>query len=239
MLGEQATPERSPTPSGNGSASTGPFREQYLLYMGRSLQGDLGISIVRGDPVLPTSCAAFPPPWSWRRGHGARARHRRPARHRLGRAAAIDHRQPVARGGAHGRVDADLLARADAGLGLRRGARWLPTGFRLDAGTVFRPVTNFVILDASLQGDWAMLRDALRHLVLPAVALATIPLAVIARMTRASMLEVLSRDYIRTADAKGLSPGDGRAPSRAAERAAARADGRSGCRSARLLAGAS
>ena len=49
-----------------------------------------------------------------------------------------------------------------------------------------------------------MLGDALRHLVLPPLALATIPLAVIARMTRASMLEVLSRDYIRTAEAKGL-----------------------------------
>jgi peptide/nickel transport system permease protein len=49
-----------------------------------------------------------------------------------------------------------------------------------------------------------MLGDALRHLVLPATALATIPLAVIARMTRASMLEVLSREYIRTAEAKGL-----------------------------------
>jgi peptide/nickel transport system permease protein len=46
--------------------------------------------------------------------------------------------------------------------------------------------------------------DAVRHLVLPAIALATIPLAVIARMTRASMLEVLSRDYIRTAESKGL-----------------------------------
>ena len=75
---------------------------------------------------------------------------------------------------------------------------------RLDSGTSFEPWTNFVIMDALLTGDWAALRDALRHLVLPAVALATIPLAVVARMTRASMLEVLSRDYIRTAEAKGL-----------------------------------
>jgi ABC-type dipeptide/oligopeptide/nickel transport system permease component len=67
------------------------------------------------------------------------------------------------------------------------------------------PWTNFVILDSLLQGDWASLADALRHLILPALALATIPLAVIARMTRASMLEVLSREYIRTAEAKGLS----------------------------------
>ena len=82
--------------------------------------------------------------------------------------------------------------------------RWLPTGFRMEAGTSFQPITNFVILDTVLERDWAALVDALRHLVLPSVALATIPLAVIARMTRASMLEVLSRDYIRTAEAKGL-----------------------------------
>jgi peptide/nickel transport system permease protein len=82
--------------------------------------------------------------------------------------------------------------------------KWLPTGFRLEAGTSFEPVTNFVILDTILRRDWATFGDALKHLILPSLALATIPLAVIARMTRASMLEVLSRDYIRTAEAKGL-----------------------------------
>ena len=83
--------------------------------------------------------------------------------------------------------------------------RVLPTGFRLESGTTLVPWTNFVVLDAALQRDWSALVDALRHLVLPALALATIPLAIIARMTRASMLEVLSREYIRTAEAKGLS----------------------------------
>ena len=81
---------------------------------------------------------------------------------------------------------------------------WLPTGARLDSVADYEPWTHFVLIDAVLQRNWAMIPDALRHLVLPAVALATIPLAVIARMMRASMLEILSRDYIRTADAKGL-----------------------------------
>jgi peptide/nickel transport system permease protein len=81
----------------------------------------------------------------------------------------------------------------------------LPTGFRLDSESTFRPITNFVILDALLQRQWAVLGDALRHLILPAVALATIPLADNTRMTRASLLEELTRDYIRTARAKGLS----------------------------------
>ena len=61
-----------------------------------------------------------------------------------------------------------------------------------------------MLLDAALGGNGTAFRDALRHLVLPAVALATIPLAIVARMTRASMLEVLSREYMRTAEAKGL-----------------------------------
>ena len=85
--------------------------------------------------------------------------------------------------------------------------RVLPTGFRLDTGTAFVPWTNFVIVDAALQGNWPLLVDALRHLILPALALATIPLAIVARMTRASMLEVLSREFIRTAEAKGLPQG--------------------------------
>ena len=68
------------------------------------------------------------------------------------------------------------------------------------------PVTGFMLLDTLITGDWGAFWDALRHLVLPAIVLGTIPLAVIARITRSSMLEVLSEDYVRTARAKGLSP---------------------------------
>ena len=67
-----------------------------------------------------------------------------------------------------------------------------------------RSVTNFNILDSLITGNGKALVASLRHLVLPAVALSTIPMAVITRMTRASLLEVLSQDYIRTAEAKGL-----------------------------------
>src|SRR2546427_4335716 len=83
--------------------------------------------------------------------------------------------------------------------------RVLPTGFRLDPGAALVPWPLFVIVDAALQGNWRVLVAALRHLILPTLALATIPLAIVARMTRASMLEVLSREFIRTAEAKGLS----------------------------------
>jgi dipeptide transport system permease protein len=70
----------------------------------------------------------------------------------------------------------------------------------------FEPVTGFMTIDALLSGQDGAFLDALHHLVLPAIVLGTVPLAVIARMTRSSMLEVLSEDYVRTARAKGLSP---------------------------------
>ena len=68
----------------------------------------------------------------------------------------------------------------------------------------YEPRTGLVILDSLLEQNWPLLVDRLRHLILPAVALGTIPMAIIARMTRSSMLEVLSQDYVRTARAKGL-----------------------------------
>ena len=82
---------------------------------------------------------------------------------------------------------------------------WLPVSGRLTIGVDLDTITNFYILDAVLTGNWAALRDALWHLILPAVTLSTIPLAIVARMTRSSMLEVLRQDYIKTAKAKGLS----------------------------------
>ncbi len=84
--------------------------------------------------------------------------------------------------------------------------QWLPPSGRIgiDAGYSFQPITGFFIFDALIQGDFAALGNILSHLVLPAVTLSTIPLAIIARITRSAMLEVLSQDYIRTARSKGL-----------------------------------
>ena len=70
----------------------------------------------------------------------------------------------------------------------------------------FEPVTGFMLIDSLLSDQKGAFKDALHHLVLPMIVLGTVPLAVIARMTRSSMLEVLSEDYVRTARAKGLSP---------------------------------
>jgi peptide/nickel transport system permease protein len=68
-------------------------------------------------------------------------------------------------------------------------------------------VTNLMTVDALLAGEFGGFMDALRHLVLPGIALGTIPLAIIMRITRASVIEVLNEDYVRTANAKGL-PGN-------------------------------
>ena len=205
MLGERATPEKVAEVRARLGLDR-PIWQQYVLYIGNAVRGDLGVSIVRGDPVASDLLRRFP------------------ATVELAIAAivvAIALGIPIGVASAVWRNSPlDSLARLGALTGVSMPIFWLglvlawffgvelrilPTGFRLASGTSFVPWTNFVILDAVLQRDGAVLADAVRHLILPALALATIPLAVIARMTRASMLEVLSREYIRTAEAKGLS----------------------------------
>jgi peptide/nickel transport system permease protein len=83
---------------------------------------------------------------------------------------------------------------------------WLPTVGRQSVLIETEHPTNFYILDAIITRDWAALWDAIRHLILPAIALGSIPLAIITRITRASVLDVQNEDYVRTARAKGLAP---------------------------------
>lgn len=83
---------------------------------------------------------------------------------------------------------------------------WTPVSGRMSVMYYVEPVTGFMLIDTLLSGEKGAFQSAVSHLILPAIALGTIPLAVIARMTRSSMLEVLGEDYIRTARAKGLSP---------------------------------
>jgi dipeptide transport system permease protein len=68
----------------------------------------------------------------------------------------------------------------------------------------FQPVTGFMLIDSLLSGQKGAFLDAARHLILPTIVLGTVPLAIVARMTRSAMLEVLEEDYVRTAKAKGL-----------------------------------
>ena len=81
---------------------------------------------------------------------------------------------------------------------------WFPMSGRIGTDVDLTVITNFYVLDSILTRNWDALEDVLLHLALPAMALSTIPLAIVARMTRSSMLEVLRQDYIKTARAKGL-----------------------------------
>jgi peptide/nickel transport system permease protein len=82
----------------------------------------------------------------------------------------------------------------------------LPTVGRISVLIDLEHPTNFYLLDAIIAGDPEAFWDVLKHLILPAIALGSIPLAIVARITRAATLDVQNEDYVRTARAKGLSP---------------------------------
>ena len=85
------------------------------------------------------------------------------------------------------------------------GVNLFPISGRISLQYTVTPITHLIVLDALLEGNWQAAGDALWHLVLPALTLGTIPLAIVAKITRSGMLDVLRSDYIRTARAKGLS----------------------------------
>jgi peptide/nickel transport system permease protein len=83
---------------------------------------------------------------------------------------------------------------------------WLPSVGRASVLIEAEHPTGFYVLDAIITRNWAAFVDCIKHLILPAIALGSIPLAIITRITRASVLDVQNEDYVRTARAKGLPP---------------------------------
>jgi peptide/nickel transport system permease protein len=83
---------------------------------------------------------------------------------------------------------------------------WLPSIGRQDVLIDARHPTNFYVLDGLVTGNWTAMWDAIKHLILPAIALGSIPLAIVARITRAAVLDVQNEDYVRTGRAKGMRP---------------------------------
>ena len=183
-----------------------PIMVQYGIYISRVLQGDLGRSIITHAPVLDEFRALFP------------------ATIELG-ACAILFALIVG-------IPAGILAAVkrnsvfDHGVmgvsltGYSMPIFWwglllillfsvqldlTPVSGRIDVRYFIEPVTGFLLIDSWLAGDKGAFWSAVSHLLLPTIVLGTQPLAVIARMTRSSMLEVLGEDYVRTARAKGLS----------------------------------
>jgi peptide/nickel transport system permease protein len=206
LLGERATPATIERLRHQYGLDRSIF-VQYEKYMETTLQGDLGYSIASRRPVT------------------EELRHRFPATVELALAAmvfAITFGVPLGFFAAkrygtlfdHGSLFASLIGISIPifFLGLilkyifavRLG--WLPSVGQIDVTKDVKHPTNFYVLDAIITRDWATLVDVLKHLILPAVALGTIPLAIVARITRASVLDVQNEDYVRTARSKGLSP---------------------------------
>jgi peptide/nickel transport system permease protein len=204
ILGQHATPQLV----AQITAAEGldkPLYVQYVAYLGRLLHGDFGASFIDGREVAGTFLIRFPATVEltigaliFAVGLGIP----------LGRLAA---RHP------NGWIDGVVTAISLFGISIPVFVlgytlafifgvelHWLPTLGQNDPRLGVDPVTHFAIIDAILAGHWYVI-DALAHLILPSIALGTIPLAVFTRITRASVIEVSNEDYVLTARAKGLT----------------------------------
>jgi dipeptide transport system permease protein len=182
-----------------------PLDVQYSRYVTRVLHGDLGRSIVTHAPVLAEFADVFPATVELAlsamlfalllglpAGILAAVRRNSFLDHGVMGIALVGYSMPIFWWGLL------LILLFSVNLDLT------PVSGRIAVAYYVEPVTGFMLIDTLLAGDRAAFLSALSHLVLPAVVLGTVPLAVIARMTRSAMLEVLGEDYIRTARAKGL-----------------------------------
>ena len=204
LLGERATPEAVERINELYGFNR-PVHEQYFSWLGQLLQGNFGASTRTGVPVLEEFLLRFPATIELTIlalliavGIGIPLGYLA-ARHQ-GRA--LDHATVVA----------SLLGVTIPVFFLAFLLKWLfavqlglfPSAGRQSPSMIATHPTGFYVLDGLLTGEWDAAWDALQHLVLPAVALGSIPLAIIARITRASVIEVQGADYVRTARAKGL-----------------------------------
>jgi peptide/nickel transport system permease protein len=204
LLGQHATPELTAKIRAQLGLDK-PLYEQYLLYMSQLAHGDFGKSIINNRPILEEFAVRFPGTVEltigaliFAVGLGIP----------LGRFAA----RHVQRWGDGLVTVVSLLGISIPifvlGLTLQYifsvVLRVLPASGTIDPRLQIPPVTNLVLIDALLVGKTDALVDGLRHLVLPSIALGSIPLAIVTRITRASVLDVNNEDYVRTARAKGL-----------------------------------
>ncbi|WP_432511072.1 ABC transporter permease [Kineococcus sp. SYSU DK001] len=207
LLGEKATPAGIAAVTERYGFDQ-PVWQQYATYVGRLLHGDLGASINTGEPVVQTFTERFPATVELAvaalvlavvvgipLGYLAARR----------RGGWLDHL--VVGGSLLGVVVPVFFLAVVLKYLLAIQLGWFPTSGRQDARIDATHVTNFYVLDGLLTREWDASWDALVHLVLPALALGSIPLAIIVRITRASVLDVLGDDHVRTAQAKGLSRG--------------------------------
>jgi dipeptide transport system permease protein len=184
-----------------------PVLVQYGIYIGRVLHGDLGKSIITQEPVISEFGALFPATVELAlcailfallvgipAGIIAAVRRNSVFDHGVMATSLTGYSMPIFWWGLL------LILLFSVQLG------WTPVSGRLAVQYFIEPKTGFLLIDSLLSDDKGAFRSAVVHLILPAIVLGTNPLAVIARMTRSAMLEVLGEDYIRTARAKGLPP---------------------------------
>ncbi|HLX35956.1 MAG TPA: ABC transporter permease [Candidatus Limnocylindrales bacterium] len=206
LLGQHATPELVAKIREQLGLDK-PLWEQYLQYLGQLLHGDFGKSILDNRPILEEFFTRFPGTIELTIG---------------ALIFAVGLGIPLGRFGArHVQGWGDGLVTVISLLGisipifvlgltlqffLAVTLHWLPATSSLDPRLLnsVPPVTNFLLVDTLLAGRPDAFVDALRHLILPSIALGSIPLAIITRITRASVLDVSNEDYVRTARAKGL-----------------------------------
>ncbi|MCZ7539460.1 MAG: ABC transporter permease [Anaerolineae bacterium] len=204
ILGERATPENVEALRERLGLNK-PLYEQYFIWVGRMLRGDLGNTVRGNIPVADEISSRFP------------------ATIELALAAliiAVIAGVPI---GILSAIKRNSILDTASMFGALFGVsipifvlglllifligvelEWLPFVGRLDSSVRFERVTGLHLVDSLIAGNLSGFKNALEHLILPAITLATIPLAIIARITRSAMLEVLNQDYIRTARAKGL-----------------------------------
>ncbi len=184
-----------------------PLWAQYLDFVGGLLRGDLGVSIITKKPVLTEFLALFPATLELAlcamvfavviglpAGVIAATKRGKLLDQAMMGTALIGYSMPIFWWGLL------LIVVFSGWLG------WTPVSGRMSLMYYFPTPTGFMLIDSLLSGEKGAFASAVRHLILPAIVLGTIPLAVIARQTRSAMLEVLGEDYVRTARAKGLSP---------------------------------
>jgi dipeptide transport system permease protein len=184
-----------------------PVLVQYGIYVSRLLHGDLGKSIITSESVLSEFASLFPATIELAicailfalilglpAGILAAVRRNSIFDHGVMGVSLTGYSMPIFWWGLL------LILLFSVQLG------WTPVSGRISVQYYVEPVTGFLLIDSLLSDDKGPFRSALSHLILPTIVLGTVPLAVIARMTRSAMLEVLGEDYIRTARAKGLSP---------------------------------
>ncbi|MFC5176989.1 ABC transporter permease [Nocardioides taihuensis] len=207
LLGERATPEGLARVN-DAYGFDQPLVQQYVTYVTALLHGDFGSSIQTGQPVVDSFTERFPATVELAvaallfavvlgvpLGYLAARRQGRP----------LD--TFVVSGSLLGVVTPVFFLAILLKLVFADTLHWLPTSLRQDPRIDATHITNFYLLDGILTREWDAAWDAALHLVLPAIALGTIPLAIIVRITRASVAEVVHEDYVRTAEAKGLARG--------------------------------